>query len=253
MSEMKNISQNASLGAKGNTFVAEQHNYNGLSPQDAFQMAFSMFKEYYPQLRQNALEEVHRIVERELQKVSKNDIQPPTAKIVVPLLQNASITDDTELREMYGKLLAGDMNKQLKQYVHPAYVAIVNQMSCDDAMLFHKICEINNSIPVASIKFTFESKYLTLVFPRFFSPFFADMDPWKVSLCIENLSRLNIIHLFEGNVISYDYEKIKQEPFVIDRFEFAKENNASRELSIKMDKYVIQINDFGRGLSKLCF
>ena len=54
------------------------------------------------------------------------------------------------LREMYGKLLAGDMNKELKQYVHPAYVAVVNQMSSDDALLFHKICKINDSIPAVS-------------------------------------------------------------------------------------------------------
>lgn len=253
MSEIKNISQNANLGAKENTFIAEQHNYNGLSPQDAVQMAFSMFREYYPQLCTEALEEVNRVVERELQKISINDIQRPTAKIAVPVIQNACITDDAMLREMYGKLLAGDMNKELKQYVHPAYVAVVNQMSSDDALLFHKICKIDDSIPVANITFRFESKFLPLVFPRYFSPFFTDMDPWKVSLCIENLSRLNIIHLFGGNVIGYDYEKIKQEPFVIDRFEFAKENNTSRELSINLNKYVIQINDFGRGLSKLCF
>ena len=76
----------------------------------------------------------------------------------------------------------------------------------------------------------------------------------KITSLGEDINHIkNVLRLFEGNVISYDYEKIKQESFVIERFEFAKKNNTSRELSIEMTKYVIQINDFGRGLSKLCF
>ena len=45
------IHQNATLGSQGNTFIGEQHNYTGLSIADATKMAFSMFREYYPQLR----------------------------------------------------------------------------------------------------------------------------------------------------------------------------------------------------------
>ncbi len=248
-----NISQNAGLGAKENTFIAEQHNHIGLTPEDAVEMALVMFREYFPQLRQDALKEVHMVVENELKKIPVTDIQPPSAKIAVPLLQNASITEEPNLREMYGKLLAGDMNKQKKPFVHPAYIEIINQMSGDDAKLFQHIVEINNSIPVARIQFVFGNSYLINAMPHYFSPLFTEWDPWKASLSIENLSRLNIFHLFEGTVNGFDYEKIKQEPFVIERLEFAKKNNPYRELSIKTIEYVIQMNDFGRRLSELCF
>lgn len=253
MRDTVNISQNAGLGAKENTFIAEQHNYTGLSPTEATEMAFAIFREYFPQLRQEALKEIHIIVENELRKIPAMNIQHPSAKIAVPLLQNASITEDTNLREMYGKLLAGDMNKQTKSSVHPAYVEIINQMSSDDAKLFRRIVEIQDSVPVARVTFVFGDSYLTNVMPHYFSPFFPDWDPWKFSMCVENLARLNVFHFFEGTVNTYDYEKIKQEPFVTERFEFAKKHNPSRELSIELVKYVIQMNDFGRAFSKLCF
>lgn len=253
MSDSTNIDQKAGFGAQGNTFIGEQHNHSGLTPTDAIQMAFAIFKEYFPQLRQDALQEVHTIVENELKKIPASDIQMPSAKIAVPLLHNASITEEKNLREMYGKLLAGDMNKQAKASVHPAYIEIINQMNSNDAELFRRIVEINNSIPLASIQFGFDDQYLTKVMPHYFSPFFAELDPWKVSICVENLSRLNIFHLFQARVTNYDYEKIKQDPFVVERFEFAQKNNPSRKLSQELTPYVIQMNDFGRELSKLCF
>lgn len=253
MSDSTNIDQKAGFGAQGNTFIGEQHNHSGLTPADATQMAFTIFKEYFPQLRQDALKEVHTIVENELKKIPASDIQTPSAKIAVPLLQNASITEEKILREMYGKLLAGDMNKQTKSSVHPAYIEIINQMSSNDAELFRRIVEIGDSIPLANIQFVFDDKYLINAMPHYFSPLFAGLDPWKVSICVENLSRLNIFHFFEGRVNNYDYEKIKQDPFVIKKFEFAQKNNPSRKLSIKLSPYVIQMNEFGRELSKLCF
>lgn len=252
MTEELTVSQKAEFGAKDNTFIAEQHNHTGLTPADATQIAITMFKEYFPQLRQEALEEVYKIVENTLSQIPVNDILRPSPKIAVPLLQNASITEDLILRKMYAKLLAGDMNRQLKSSVHPAYIEIVNQLSSDDAKLFRRIVEINNSIPVARITFNFDTKYLSSVFPHYYSPYFSGMDPWTVSIGIENLSRLNIIHLFEGTVNVYNYDTMIQDPFVVERFEFAKRENPTKELSIKITEYVIQMNDFGDKLAKLC-
>lgn len=245
------VTQKAALG--GATMqIGQQNNYYGLTPDQACQTAIAMFKEYYPMLRQEALDEVSDIVNRELQKIPRPDIQAPSPKIAVPLLQNASITEETNLREMYGKLLAGDMNKKLKPLVHPAYVEIINQMSSDDAELFSRVFEIQNSIPVAGIRFTFSSRYLTHVFPHYFSPYFSGIDPWKASVSIENLTRLNLFHFFEGTVTGYDYKQIKQDPFVKERFEFAKQNKPSHTLSIELSSYVIQPNDFGRRFASLC-
>ena len=246
------ITQRATLGSQS-TQIGQQNNYYGMTPEQACQAALTIFREYYPQLRQEALDKVSDIVTHELQKIPIADIQTPSPRITVPLLQNASLTQETNLREMYGKLLAGDMNKKRKPLVHPAYIEIINQMSSDDAKLFRRVVEISNSIPVARITFNFDSKYLTHAFPHYFSPFFTDIDPWKASVGIENLARLNLFHLFEGNVLNYDYEQIKSNPFVIESFELAKRKNPSQNLSIHLDKYVIQLNDFGHRFASLCF
>ncbi len=253
MCRQTEITQNAGLGSHGNTFIGEQHNHQGLSIMDATQMAFAIFREYYPQLKQEALAELEKLVQDNLSKMSPENIMPPRAKTAIPLLQSASITEEPNLRKMYAKILANDMNKEQRPKVHPAYAKIVDQMSAYDAVLFKRITEISDSIPVARVTFTFDTKYLSAALPRYFSPVFDDLDPWKVSLSIENLARLNIIDFFEGSVKSYDYGIIKNHPYIQERFEYAKENNPQRELCINVSKRVIQENGFGSGLAQVCF
>lgn len=253
MNEQSNeVTQRAAIGSN-TTQIGVQNNYSGLTINDALTIAFDLFREYYPKLKDEAIAELANLVRNELDKIKQNDLLPPRAKTVIPLLQNASITEESNLRKMYAKILAGDMNKQTRQNVHPAYIEIINQMSSDDAALFKRIVEINNSIPVARVTFIFDTKYLTKAFPHYFSPYFDGFDPQKASLSMENLSRLNVINLFDGNVTGYNYDNIKAHPYVSDRFAFAKEHNPTRNLSIEINKYVIQMNDFGRNLAMLCF
>lgn len=250
------VNQKAAIGGT-TTQIGQQINNYGMTPEQANQMAITMFREYFPmlrqELRQEALAEVSDIVKRELQKIPQSDIQAPSPKIAVPLLQNASITEETNLREMYGKLLAGDMNKNLKPMVHPAYIEIINQMSSDDAKIFRRIIEINDNIPVVEIIFTDGPNYITRGFPHYFSLYFPDGDPWKTSICIENLSRLNLVKIMRGELERYNYEQIKKAPFVVESFKRAKEYATSMKLSIAMSKYAIQLNDFGRRFASLCF
>ncbi len=251
MSDEVKVTQKVEKGATDNEVIGIKIE-TGLSVEDATKMAFAMFREYYPQLRQDALEEVRTIVESELRKIPTTDIQPPTSKIVVPLLQNASVTEDVDLRKMYAKLLASDMNKKKKSLCHPAYVDVINQMSGDDAKLFQRVLEIDDTIPVARITFNFDGKYLVVALPHYYSPYFTGMEPWDASFSMENLSRLSLINFFEGSIASYDYEKIKRDPFITKKFEIEKERHPNKELSIKMTEYVIQMNDFGRRFAVLC-
>lgn len=246
------VNQKAAPGSNA-TQIGQQINHYGLTPEQANQMAVTMFREYYPMLRQEALAEVSNIVMRELQKIPPADIQAPSPKITVPLLQNASITEEPNLREMYGKLLAGDMDKKRKSMVHPAYIEIINQMNSNDASIFHRAIVINNNIPLVELRFSYGSEYFPNAFPHYFCPYFPDIDPWKASISIENLLRLNLFKLVQGKVQNYDYDHIKQMPFVITQFEIAKQIDSSIELSIEQQNYVLQLNDFGRKFAILCF
>ena len=133
MNNQIEINQNAGLGSHGNTFIAEQ--YNGLSVADATHMAFSMFREYYPQLREELLSDLRKMLEEKLKNVPPENIVPPSPRIAVPTLQNASITEDIEIRELYAQLLANSMNETMKDGIHPAFVEIINQLSSDEAKI----------------------------------------------------------------------------------------------------------------------
>ena len=250
--ESLEIIQKSSIGSE-TTQIGVQNNYNGLSISSVIETAFSIFKEYYPQLKNEALNEVRKLVDAKLEAVGEENIIMPKPKNVIPVLQNASITEESILRELYANLLSSSMIKGLESRVHPAFVHIINQMSAQDAMLLNSIVEINNSIPVAHVKFTFDTQYLTEVLPHYYSPYFTySEDKNQISLSIENLSRLQLINLFEGNVISYYYDRIKTDPFIQKRYEYAKLNNPTRILNIGLDEYVIQLNDLGKNFVEIC-
>ena len=84
------ITQKVLPGAGGNTVVANQNNY-GLTVTEATQMAFQIFREYYPQLQKEALEAVQKLTEERLKMIPTENIVPPKANVVVPVLQNANI------------------------------------------------------------------------------------------------------------------------------------------------------------------
>lgn len=251
MSEDIFISQEVKKSGEINQ-VGVQIVNNGLSIQDALKIAFNIFEKYYPDLKSSALKTVEKYVKEELSKILNLNLCVPRPKIVIPALENASFTEEDNLRRMYAKLIASDMNCLSRKSIHPAYVEIINQMSSHDAMVFERINNINDSIPVARITFTFENKYLVNIMPHYYSPVFCDFNPWEVSMSLENLSRLNIINLFEGNVQSYDYSAFESDEFVLDRFEYAKQNNPTRTLKISISQFVIQGNDFGRRFAAVC-
>ena len=90
------ITQKVLPGAGGNTVVANQNNY-GLTVTEATQMAFQIFREYYPQLQKEALEAVQKLTEERLKVIPTENIVPPKANVVVPVLQNASLTEEQVL------------------------------------------------------------------------------------------------------------------------------------------------------------
>ena len=58
------ITQKVLPGAGGNTVVANQNNY-GLTVTEATQMAFQIFREYYPQLKKEAIAELQKMLTEE--------------------------------------------------------------------------------------------------------------------------------------------------------------------------------------------
>ena len=64
-------------------------------------MAFQIFREYYPQLQKEALEAVQKLTEERLKMIPTENIVPPKANVVVPVLQNASLTKRLSIIRQY--------------------------------------------------------------------------------------------------------------------------------------------------------
>lgn len=131
------VSQEATLGAHDNTFVAQQNNY-GLSATAALDMALQLFREYYPQLRQEALDNLHKLVQVELSKIKSENIISPSPRIAVPTLQAASIAEEADIRQLYAKMLARAMDKETYENIHPAYIRIIDEMNAFDTLIMKR-------------------------------------------------------------------------------------------------------------------
>ena len=150
MNENTSINQKQGIGNQG-TQIGVQNVY-GISVIEATQMAFAIFREYYPQLREEALSELKTLVETKLNNIPGYCITPPSPRIAVPTLQYASITEEYEIRELYANLLANSMNKVVKNGVHPGFVEIIKQLSPDEAKILQYM-KNHSSVPTISLKY----------------------------------------------------------------------------------------------------
>ena len=216
MCDTVNISQNAELGAKGNTFIAEQHNYSGLSPVDAAKMAFTMFREYYPQLRQEALEALYKMVEEKLSKISPENIVSPQPRVAVPTLQNASLAEEEEIREFYAELLAKSMNRVVKNSVHPGFIEIIKQLSPDEAKIL-RYFSTHTIIPTVTLRFEDEKGGGIEIVTHFSNvgELAKCEEPFAFQVYFDNLIRLGLLEAspqFASMTDKRLYEPLKNHP-----------------------------------------
>jgi hypothetical protein len=76
-----------------------------------------------------------REVSPKLQAIPRANIAPPDLRIVGPAVEAMRFAGDApEIREMFARLIASDMNRETKASVHPAFVEIIKQMDRTDAL-----------------------------------------------------------------------------------------------------------------------
>lgn len=90
--------------------------------------------------REEYFEETGQIVTKKLENVEEEKIVTPELYVAVPAIQALSYSlDNNELKNLYANLLASAMNTDTQEYVHPAYVEIIKQLSPVDALIFKEI------------------------------------------------------------------------------------------------------------------
>lgn len=122
------------------------------------------------------------------------------------------ITDD-ELRSMFVNLIAGTMNTDTAEYVHPAYAAIIRQMSSCDAKVLRRF-----------------KGSATLTY-RYFDDILSGFKASEIEMSLCNLERLGLIRIKRGIDLS-DVAEIRSALDTYDKFHFASGHRQKREAEL---------------------
>lgn len=258
MLEVPNISQTTAMGSN-NSQIGMQYNHeehhHGLSVTDATSMAFAMFREYYPQLRQEALDSLDQMVTEKLKSLPEDCIVPPTARITVPTIQKASITEEPEIRELYANLLANSMNSVVKNGIHPGFVEIINQLSPDEAKIL-KYFSVHKTIPTITLRAENENSEGTDIIKNF-----SDIgeksnceDKYNLNKYFDNLIRLGLICSAETMSSLTDkclYEPLKNHPVMEMQKKNIENGPAPYNKPICSESF-LYLSDYGKAFCGIC-
>lgn len=253
MHEEMKISQSTCFGSHENTQIGIQNNY-GLTYTQAIEMAFSVFRAYYPQLKQEVFDELYRLVEEKLNDVPKQNIAAPTPRIAVPALQNASITEEADIRVLYANLLANSMNSIVKKGVHPAYVEIIKQLSPDEAKILNYI-SAKRIIPTITLRRENEKGEGTEIVKNFsnIGELSACDQPFEINRYFDNLIRLGLLEVsnFSSLTNKQFYEVLKEHTYIKKYLE----GDIFKQTEYNTPRFIegyMSLTDFGIGFCEIC-
>ena len=246
------INQKSSIGS-GNTQIGVQNN-TGLSVSDAMEIAFSIFHEYYPQLKQEALADVERLVKENLQHIPAENIVSPTPRIVVPTLQNASITSEKGIREFYANLLANSMNKATKDNVHPGFVEIIKQLCLDESKILWYL-GLRNVIPTITLRSVTNDSGVWSDVICYFSDIGESKRcerPYDISKYFDNFVRLGLAEKSQLSTLAdkREYEELKSHPYIQTLSEKTVKEYPDSHLEF-VENYIM-ISSYGKSFCETC-
>ena len=202
---------------------------------------------------QYKLESFEEDLKEKIKDIPVENLQAPPTMIAGPALEALRYTyDEAELREMYENLLASAMDTRIAPKAHPSFVDAIKQMSPIDAQVLAKINEYGQ-LRCAEIRFVIKgtTKVYTNAMPNHFVSELASIaDPFLISTSIINLQRLGLITVKEANIVSENYQELKNHPFTLARITMFE--GYGRQFDVKMEEHAIIVNNFGKQFARVC-
>lgn len=195
------------------------------------------------------------VLKDKLKDIPEERLCEPEPYVAIPAIQQiAYCCDSNELRELYANLLAASMNEDKKWKVHPGYVDIIKQLTPDEAKILKECPRSSNQYkPLIDLKVkhigneTGESIILRN---------YSIMDqfcetPQNISMYIENLNRLKIIHVPDDAYITEDrfYTPLIESERI---YEEKNTNKLKEGDSFIINKKLFYVTDYGVGFIKCC-
>ena len=253
MTEKTEIKQQTSH-SDGSTQIGVQNNYQGLTATDAFQMACQMFRENYPKLKEDVIDELNQIVIEKLKNTPPQNIVSPSPRIAVPAIQNATLTEETPVRELYAELLAKSMNTTTKNGVHPGFVEIIKQLCSDEAKILRYL-KTHSTIPTITIRYENDQEEGIDIIKKFSNIGFTCgcERPFYIGQYFDNLIRLGLVNDADAmsSLINKElYEPLKKHPYVLELLE--KASNTPNYNKGKIKESYIELTDYGIAFCNSC-
>ena len=95
-------------------------------------------------LRQYRIRNWHRVSQKTFDKLGRRGVEqlePLSAKVIVPLLEAASEESDETLQDMWAELLANAMDPKKDTSLRQIFIEALRQMEPIDALVFRKMAE----------------------------------------------------------------------------------------------------------------
>lgn len=258
MCDTVNTTQNAQFGSHDNSFVAQEINNYGVPveqvPGMIIDATFKLFHQYFPQLQKEALEEVHQMLEAKLKSIPPENIVPPAARIAIPALQNASITEERNIRELYANLLSNSMNKVVKDGVHPAYVEIIKQLSPDEAKILYYM-KNHPTIPIINLRAENQEHGGVTVVSNFTNVgcLVGCENSNRTDEYLDNIERLGLVKNM-GELASLTdktlYKPLEEDPYILWQMDEIRRNTILNIPKIKQG--YVELTNFGKSFCQLC-
>lgn len=206
--------------------------------------------------REYSLEETRKLLEKKLQNVHPEDIQPPEPHIAVPAIQYISYCmDNEELRDMYANLLASSMNKVVKDDVHPGFVEIIKQLCPDEAKILRYL-STHNVIPTITLEYVNENGSGINIVTNF-----SDVGeithcekPLDVSAYFDNLIRLGLLKdssLLSSLTNKNLYQPLKSHPYITSMIN-STSSYPPEFTKASFDEGYMTLTEYGNNFCKIC-
>lgn len=155
-------------------------------------------------------EENWKSVEEEIKKkaleISPEKLTVPEPYVAIPAIEQLSYGyDSKELRDLYANLLVSSMNVDTKSDVHPSFTSIIKDLCPDEAKLFQVIAK-TGTFTVVDVRFQYYEGIIKgggVTALKNFTDIGDEICeyPDKISLYLENLSRLQLIHIYKDRTV----------------------------------------------------
>lgn len=202
------------------------------------------------------IEATKKLLEKKLEKIPPEQIEPPEAHIAVPALQYISYCmNNDELRDMYANLLSSSMCMVVKDDVHPGFVEIIKQLCPDEAKILKYIWK-EQYVPTITVRYENEDGSGQDALRNFSN--IGELThcerPIQINTYFDNLIRLGLIEnagLISSLTNKELYEPIKKHPVVtLFLHEGTIKKTPFKKSSIK--EGFMRMTNFGRKFCDIC-